>query len=96
MMAMPMPVPVMAPVHLLRFQAARLFGAGDRGTHIRKRWLAAALKRLWRQRRGLQAGGEHGGAGGKSKGDFQKVAAFHDVSLLVDAFDARESLLASR
>jgi hypothetical protein len=32
------------------------------------------------QRRGLDTGGERDATGGKSKGEFQKVAAFHHIS----------------
>jgi len=32
----------------------------------------------------LRACGQRGRAGGKSKSDFQKMAAFHDISLFVD------------
>jgi hypothetical protein len=39
-------------------------------------------ERLWRQRCGLRAGSQSRGAGGKSKGKFQKMAAFHDISLV--------------
>jgi hypothetical protein len=34
-----------------------------------------------RQRRGLRARDERSGSGRKSSGEFQKVAAFHDISL---------------
>jgi hypothetical protein len=30
----------------------------------------------------MRAGSQDRGAGGKSKGEFQKVAAFHDISLV--------------
>jgi hypothetical protein len=36
-----------------------------------------------RQRRGIRARRNGGGTGGKTKGYFQKVAAFHDISLFV-------------
>ena len=50
-----------------------------------------------RQRRGLRARGQRGGSGGKSNGELQKLAAFHDISLFVAmASDAGESLNASR
>jgi hypothetical protein len=42
-----------------------------------------------RKRRGLRARGHRGSARGKSKGEFQKVAAFHDVSLFAYASDAK-------
>jgi hypothetical protein len=34
-----------------------------------------------RERRGSGARGERGRTGGKSKSDFQKMTAFHDISL---------------
>ena len=40
------------------------------------------MRRQWRC---LRAGGKRGGAGGDANGDFQKVAAFHDISLFVDS-----------
>jgi hypothetical protein len=79
--AVPVPVPVMTPTHRFRLEPAGFFGGGDRGMRIRRRQPAAMIKRLRRQRRGLCAGGKRGGSGGKSKGYFQKVAAFHDISL---------------
>ena len=82
--AMPVPAPVTTPAHLFRLQVAGLFGAGHRRTHIGRRQRTVFIKRLRRQRRSLYAGGERGRSGGTSKGDFQKVAAFHDMSLLVD------------
>jgi hypothetical protein len=46
-------------------------------------------QRMRRQRCGLHARGQRGGACGKSKGDFQKMAAFHDISLSWMASDAK-------
>jgi hypothetical protein len=40
-------------------------------------------ERRHHQRRGLRGRGQRGGSGGKSDGEFQKVAAFHDISLVV-------------
>jgi hypothetical protein len=42
----------------------------------------ARLRGNWRQRRGFRARGKGSGTGGNSKGEFQKVAAFHDISSL--------------
>jgi hypothetical protein len=81
----PVPVPVTAPANLLGLELASLFGAGDRGLHVRGRRRTLAIKRLRRQRRSLYAGGKGGGSGGKTQGEFQKVAAFHDVSLLIQS-----------
>jgi hypothetical protein len=45
----------------------------------------------------LSARGERHRARGKSKGEFQKVAAFHDISLVAARWsDALESLIAAR
>jgi hypothetical protein len=82
--AVPVPVPVMTPAHLFGLELAGLFGAGDGGVHVCRRQPAAVVKRLRRQRRSLYAAGQRGRSGGTSKGDFQKVTAFHDMSLLVD------------
>jgi hypothetical protein len=38
------------------------------------------LRRNRRQRRSLRARSQHGRACGQPKGEFQKVAAFHDIS----------------
>jgi hypothetical protein len=40
------------------------------------------------QRRGPCARGQRGSGRGKSKGQFQKMAAFHDISLSMRASDA--------
>ncbi len=77
-----MPVPVMSPVYLLGFQVLNLGLCGHRGTNIPiRRWqLLIFRKRTRQQRRGLSGGGQCGRSGGKSNGDFQKMAAFHDTS----------------
>jgi len=84
--AMPMVVPVMTPAHLFGLQAAHFVRAGHRGTQFRcfarGRQLISG-NRLRRQRRGLDACRQRGGAGGNSNGEFQKIAAFHDISLFV-------------
>ena len=52
---------------------------------VRMRYRRSVFEqRMRRQRRCLHARGQCCGASGKSKGDFQKMAAFHDISLLVD------------
>jgi hypothetical protein len=62
-----------------------LVGAGHGWMRIRMRYRRSVFKqRMRRQRCGLRARGQCGRAGGKSKSDFQKMAAFHDISLLVD------------
>ena len=86
--AVPAPVatvPVMSPAHLLRLETVRFFFGGQCGMRVfnRRRQPFIFRKRLRRKRRGLRARSQRGGAGGKSKGEFQKVAAFHDISLFV-------------
>jgi hypothetical protein len=49
-----------------------------------------------RKRCGLRSRGQRGGARGKSKCEFQKVTAFHDISSSCMARDAGEILIASR
>ena len=75
-------VPVMAPTHLFRLEAAHfVFGRdGGNGIFVRRRQPFIFRKRLRRKRRGLRARSQRGGAGGNSKGKFQEVAAFHDIS----------------
>jgi hypothetical protein len=85
MAMVPVPVPVMAPAHLFGLEAVDLACGGDGGTGIfvRRRQPFIFCKRMRRQRRGLRARCERSGSGRKSGGEFQKVAAFHDISLLV-------------
>jgi hypothetical protein len=85
MAVVPVPVPVMAPAHLFGPEAVDLAFGGDGGTGIfvRRRQPFIFCKRMRRQRRGLRARCKRGGSGRKSSGEFQKVAAFHDISLLV-------------
>jgi hypothetical protein len=85
MAAMPVPMPVVTPAHLFGLEAVDLVVGGDGGTGIlvRRRQPFIFCKRLRCQRRGLHARGERSGSGRKSSGEFQKVAAFHDISLLV-------------
>lgn len=75
-MAMPMPVPVMAPAHLFRFEPIDVRLRNDRGLG------AIAIGRLRhcnrRQWRGLCACSERGTACHKSNGEFQKIPAFHN------------------
>ena len=71
-----------APAHLFGREAIDLVTGGDRGMGISIAWLRRLLAgdRLRHQRRGLRARGQRRRAGGKSKGEFQKMAAFHDIS----------------
>jgi hypothetical protein len=50
---------------------------------IRRREPSIFRQRIRRQRRGLRARGQRSGSGGKSSGEFQKVAALHDISLFM-------------
>jgi hypothetical protein len=80
------PVPVTAvPAHLLGLQMFRLVAGGDSGTSILvpRRQPPVFCERMWRKRRGLRARGQRDRTRAKSKGKFQKVAAFHDISLFV-------------
>jgi hypothetical protein len=72
-----------APPHLFGREAVRLILAGNGGTRILVggRQMSAFGKRLWQQRCSLRARGQRGTTRNKSKGKFQKVAAFHDNSL---------------
>ena len=86
--AMPVPVvPVMSPTHLLGRKALDLGFGCDGGMKVfarRRRTFVFRKRQLRRKRRGLCACSQRGGAGGasgKSNGQFQKVTAFHDISL---------------
>ena len=77
------PAPVMpVPAHLFGLQMFHLLTGGYGGTSvlIRRRQPSVLRERMRRKRRGLRARGKCGSAHGKSKGKFQKVAAFHDIS----------------
>jgi hypothetical protein len=80
-----MMMPVVAPAYLFRPEILNLCLGRDSGMNIRMRGrqMFISAKRTWRQRRGLRARRQRGRPGGNSNGKFQKVAAFHDVSLLV-------------
>ena len=75
-------VPMTSPAHLFGLEAVHLVAGGDGGTDVRAagRQLLA-FQWMWHQRRGLRAGGKRRRARGNSHSDFQKVAAFHDISL---------------
>src|SRR5882672_6784140 len=79
-----MPVPV-APAHFFGLETIHLVFADNSGTRVfvRGRQPSVGCKRMRRKRCGMGAGGQRCGAGGKSKGEFQKVAAFHDIFLFV-------------
>src|SRR5213080_530737 len=90
------PAPVTAPPaptsppHLFRLQMIYLVTGSDSGTGIlvRRRQPSVLCERMRHQRCCPCTGGECGGACSKSKGQFQKVAAFHDIFLSVRASDA--------
>jgi hypothetical protein len=91
------PVPAVSPAHLFGLEAIYLVLRRNRGTGLLpSRWQSSVCKGLWRQRCGLRAGSQGRGAGGKSNGEFQKVAAFHDISLFENASDAEESFVGVR
>jgi hypothetical protein len=84
MTAAPAPVTT-APAHLFRLEAIYLVLRGNCGTGLLPcRRQSSVGEWLWRQRCSLRAGSQGRGAGGEPKGEFQKVAAFHDISLFVD------------
>ena len=84
------PTPMTAPAHLFRLQMFRLVPGGDSGTGIlvRRRQRSVLRERMRDKRCGPCARGQCGSACGKSKGEFQKIAAFHDIVLSVRASDA--------
>jgi hypothetical protein len=70
-----------APAHFFRLEAIDLVARGDGRLGIRiigKR--TARVERLRHQGGGLRRHGERDAACRKSKGEFQKVPAFHDIS----------------
>ena len=92
------PSPV-APTHRFGRKTIRLVAGGDRGLRIAVSRRQIFGERLRRERRSfrLHARGQCRRARGKSKGEFQKVAAFHDISLVAAIWsDALESLIAAR
>ena len=94
---MPVPMPVMAPAHLFGLEMIDLVLAHHSGFRIfAARGHEARLRGNRRQRRSLHARGKGRSTGGNSKGEFQKMAAFHDVSLLKQVKSDEESLTATR
>jgi hypothetical protein len=69
--------------HLLGLQMVHLVAASDSGTGILVRWRQRSVlaERMRHKRCCPCARGECGSASGKSKGEFQKMAAFHDIFL---------------
>jgi hypothetical protein len=103
MTATPAPVAAIAPMaampaHLVRRKAVDIVLRCNSGFSalVRPGNRPLPLRRNRRQRRGLGAGGQRGRAGdksNKSKGEFQKVAAFHHIPplhILSDEFRRAE------
>jgi hypothetical protein len=74
--------PVMSPPHFLRCDPIGFVARGHRGMGVFMAGKPSAIgKRLRQQRRGLRAYSQGGGARGQSKGELQKIPAFHDIFL---------------
>jgi len=70
-----------APAHFFRLETVDLVTRGDGGLGIRAIGKRSALdERLRHQGGGLRTRGERHATCRKSKGEFQKVPAFHDIS----------------
>jgi hypothetical protein len=91
--AMPMPVPVMAPMHLFGLELLNLSGRrhGGMGILIRHWKSGASGKRLRRKRRGLGAYDKRG-TGNESEGKPEKMSAFHVPLLAFPTIDREQSL----
>ena len=89
-----------APAYLLGRKTIDLVVARDRRLRITiSRRRPSIGKWLRREGRGLclNARGQRRCASGKSKCEFQKMAAFHDISLVAAMWSgARESLIAAK
>jgi hypothetical protein len=85
MTAVPMVVPVVSPANLFRPEILNLCLARDSGMSILESGQRPFIyaERTRRQRRGLRARGQRSGSSGNSSDKLQKLAAFHNVSLLV-------------
>jgi hypothetical protein len=84
MTAVPMPVPVVAPADLLWLETLNLVLAGDRRTgSLICGQPFIFRKRMRRKRRSRRTCRQRRSACGSSNGNFQKVTAFHDISLFV-------------
>jgi hypothetical protein len=80
-----------APTHFFRSKAIDLIARCDGGLRIRIGGQFGVVgERRRHQRRGLRARCERDAARGKSKGEFQKVAAFHHISSSVCCMRERE------
>jgi hypothetical protein len=72
----------MPPADFFRLQVIDIVLRDDRGLRALARRHEALLGCHRRQRRGARARSKRCSARGYSKGEFQKVAAFHDISPL--------------
>ena len=80
-----------APAHFFRREAIDLLARGHGGLGIRTSGQFGVVgERRRHQRRGLRARCKRDAARGKSKGEFQKVAAFHHISSSVCCLRERE------
>jgi hypothetical protein len=88
MAAVPTPVPVMAPMHLFGLELLNLLRRRHRGMgiRVRHRTSTAPGKRLWREWRGLGAGGERG-TSRESEGKPEKMSTFHGPLLAFPTID---------
>jgi len=74
-------MPATAPAHFFGREPTCFLVRGDGGLGFRiGRQLTIRNQRLRRQRRSLRACGKRETACRKSKGEFQKVPPFHDIS----------------
>jgi len=85
MTAVPMVVPVVSPANLFRPEILNLCLARHSGMNVldSRRQPLISAERTRRQRRRLRARGQRSGSSGNSSDKLQKLAAFHNVSLLV-------------
>jgi hypothetical protein len=81
----PAPVMAVSPAHFFGLETIHFVPRDNGGTSIltRRRQPTFVFKRMRCKRRGLRARGQRRSARGKSNGEFQKVAAFHSISLFV-------------
>src|ERR1700724_390980 len=84
-------VPVMAPTHLFRLEAAHfVFGRhGGNGIFVHRRQPFIFRNRGRRKRRRLRTRSERHSTSGKSNSEFQKMSALHDICSFIFASDAR-------
>ena len=87
----PVVVPVMAPPHLFRLEAAHfVFGRhGGNGIFVRRRQPFIFRNRGRYERCSLRTRSERRSTRGKSNSKFQKMAALHDICSFIVASDAR-------